>query len=565
MWKTIRQLHALIHKKIFFYFLIFLTILGGFLEILGLSLVVPVVIAITEPNIIQTNYYLHQCYILLNSKSNIHFIMMIAFVIAVVYCIKLLYHICLIYLQSLFSYQISLNFTHQIFSRYLYIPYESLINFSTSDLINRISHAAHMNTTLFMPLFIVISECIIISLIIIVLLLVAPILSLGIFILCILGFLFIYLPVQKYIEKAGEQCVQNLKTIFSYLENTLYNIKEVKITNSEKYFIQKHYKAEKKLGKAVLASLTISNIPRFALETIAVVLIMSVIIILLYQGIPPSILAIYATSVVAIMFRLIPSFSRIHYNLLLIRNNSYLLNLIYETIESIPQETEIKADASPITFHKKIELQNCTFAYNNTEKYILKNFNLTINKLETIGIIGKTGAGKTTLIDCIIGFLIPQQGKILVDNKDIHENIHSWRSQIGYVSQTIYLSNESIRQNIAFATPDENIDEKHLWHVMEMAQIAEYVRTLPEKDYTEVGDAGVRLSGGQRQRIAIARALYHSPQLLILDEATSSLDDDTERAFIDALQYLKGKITILIIAHRKSSLTYCDKIISIES
>lgn len=562
MFHIIKQIYTILNNKLRLIFIILwgMMILGGLLEILGIGLVLPVVAAFTDVSIIQSNAYLKFCYEWLNPKSNIDFIIIFSIIIVVFYCIKFLFMTSLLILQSFFSYKSSTYITSSIFNNYIHMPYYEFIQKPVADILNRITESSRIGEELLMPLLIVLSESIVVLLMLLALCIISPLIATMIFIVFIVFFSLLYLPIHKIIAKVGKNYTQAGKRSFSYLENVMYNIKEVKSANAENYFYT-HYKQEQqKQGKSICLKLTLGNLPRFALETLGIILIMGTIIIVLMRGISPSWLIIYASIAVASIFRLMPSISRIQYNILRIRNMSYLFTLLIEMLEKkyIQENSNIT-----IPFEKNITIDNISFAYDHGQQ-IFQNFSLEIKKMEVIGFVGKTGCGKTTLLDCILGFLPVQQGQILVDGINIQENLSNWRSQIGYVSQNIYLNNDSIRHNIAFATEDSDIDEEKLYNVMEIAQIADFVRSLPEKDYTMVGDLGVRLSGGQRQRIAIARALYQNPKLLVLDEATSALDDDTEKAFIDALYYLKGKLTILMIAHRKSSLVYCDRIIDIE-
>ena len=227
-------------------------------------------------------------------------------------------------------------------------------------------------------------------------------------------------------------------------------------------------------------------------------------------------------------------------------------------------EPEKTAGELPIEFKNELTVENLSFSYVPGTP-VIKDFSLVIPRLASVAFTGMTGSGKSTLIDLIIGLLPPDSGCVRVDGRDIAENLASWREKIGYVPQSIFLLNSSIRKNVAFGVSDEEIDDKRVWECLKMAQLEDFVNTLPQKLDAFVGDNGIQLSGGQRQRIGIARALYRDPEVLILDEATSALDNETEQAFIDALKILHGKITILMIAHRLTTVAHCDIHVDLKS
>jgi ABC-type multidrug transport system fused ATPase/permease subunit len=228
----------------------------------------------------------------------------------------------------------------------------------------------------------------------------------------------------------------------------------------------------------------------------------------------------------------------------------------------LPRES-VSTSAAPIELKRALTVERLSFRYREDAPWIFKDFSLRINAFSSVAFTGKTGCGKTTLADLVMGFLDPVEGHIRVDGRDIRENLASWRARIGYVPQSIYMLNDSIRRNVAFGIEDEAIDDAGVWRALELAQIADFVKGIPERLDTEIGERGVRLSGGQRQRIGIARALYRNPDMLILDEATSALDSETEQAFVEAIGALQGKLTMIVIAHRLSTVEKCDVILKL--
>ena len=262
-------------------------------------------------------------------------------------------------------------------------------------------------------------------------------------------------------------------------------------------------------------------------------------------------------------YRVIPSIMRILTILQQMKGSKVTVDILHNELEKkVPEEKIQITPKSNITFEKDINISNISFSYEGKEK-IIKNFSETIKKNTCVGIIGKSGAGKSTMVDLITGLQEPASGKILVDSKDIRENIASWQTKIGYVSQTVFLLDESIKKNIAFGLEENKIDDNLVLSSLENAKILNFVNEMKNGVNSFIGEKGIQLSGGQKQRIAIARELYRKPEILILDEATSGLDEKTENQFLEFLEILKKKLTIIIVSHRKNTLKNCDKIIQI--
>jgi ABC-type multidrug transport system fused ATPase/permease subunit len=286
-------------------------------------------------------------------------------------------------------------------------------------------------------------------------------------------------------------------------------------------------------------------------------------IILLLQGKRADEILLVFSVIIAVMARVLPALSRCNYNITLIRQNRFLFDFVADSIFSLEREELGTADGN-LTLENELEVKDLCFSYDG-KKPVLKNFSLRLKANESLGISGKTGSGKTTLADLLLGLLRPDTGMILADGKNVFDDLQGWRQMIGYVSQNVYICNASIRENVAFGVPAEAIDDQRVREALQMAQIADWAENVPGGlDYL-LHDSGTNLSGGQRQRIGIARALYTNPKLLILDEATSALDHETEAAFVEALENLNGKLTMIVIAHRLSTIEKCNQIIKIGS
>jgi ATP-binding cassette subfamily C protein len=275
----------------------------------------------------------------------------------------------------------------------------------------------------------------------------------------------------------------------------------------------------------------------------------------------------------AAAFRMMPSIHRIISSATRIRYYKHTLDSVYEDLldvglpltQSLPNIEVTSPPLNPLVFEKEITLNHIFYQYPTGEGLALKDIDLTINKGQAVGFVGPSGSGKTTLINLLLGLLSPTSGQLLVDGHNIAPHLTEWQHKIGYIPQDIYLSDDTIRRNIAFGVPDEHIEEAQVWAVIKLAQLETLVQQLPAKLDTVVGERGVRLSGGQRQRVAIARALYHQPQVLIMDEATAALDNETEREITQAVERLSGQKTLLIVAHRLSTVKNCDQLYFIDN
>lgn len=349
----------------------------------------------------------------------------------------------------------------------------------------------------------------------------------------------------------------------------LHGIKPILIHGKESFFIKEALRHSAGMRHFQAQVPIFSNGPRYLIEPIAFGGLVAIVMALAMQGRPFSDILPNLSVMALVGYRLLPSMSLLYGQMVTIASHSYTLRQLDEEILEIEEEIlgveKSQVTKSPLSFTRDIRIEGISFAYPGSEKNTLENFSLTITKNESVGIAGASGSGKSTLVDLILGLHTPGSGEILVDGVRLtHENIMSWRSMIGYVPQDIYLLDDTLEANIAFGIPSVEVDQIALREAAEGAQILSFIeKELPEGFGTVIGERGVRLSGGQRQRIGLARALYHSPQVLILDEATSALDLQTEAAVIKTINALQGKVTMITIAHRLSTLERCDKTIQL--
>ena len=372
--------------------------------------------------------------------------------------------------------------------------------------------------------------------------------------LAVLG-LALYLPLKRLNASVGKaQADAEMESRRRMLEG-FFGIKAVKAMGREPFFIEL---CDRTLGKwlPLRAFLTeLGQLPRLCLEFSAILAALAVFAAMALGGMPPGTLLLSFSLLVAALSRMLPAFSRIHYNLGRVLQNRYSFDSVFEWL-NLPRE-KLDGGGEPLTLKDRIEFRGVSFSYPEREEPLFRDFSLTIPARSSVALTGVTGGGKSTLADILLGLLEPQSGGVFVDGRNIRENLLSWRSRIGFVPQHIFLLDDTVRANVAFGAPGF-ADTAHVAATLRMAQLEEFVATLPQGMDTVIGENGIRLSGGQRQRLGIARALYCKPELLILDEATSALDEETERALVEALDSLRGKLTIVTIAHRLSTVEKCD-------
>ncbi|WP_448525954.1 ABC transporter ATP-binding protein [Parathermosynechococcus lividus] len=414
-----------------------------------------------------------------------------------------------------------------------------------------------------LPILVIISELLIVLAIFSVIILANPFIAIIVIAaLALLTYLFFKI-LQKTLRTIGAKRVHYEQHVVQAISQALGGIKEVKILGREKLFLDVYEENLIEDRKANFFLNFISQLPRSYFETLAVITIILIIVLTLVQhGAMAQVLPLISLFAAA-AFRLMPSATRLMNSLNAAIYYSAAVDVVYDDIleaRTFSTPALASSHSPPQPFHDRLELLDIYYSYPNTQRPALEGVSLTIKQGEMIGFVGSSGAGKTTIVDVILGLLTPSHGDIRVDGVSIYTNLSQWQRQIGYIPQSIYLSDDTLRRNIAFGLPDTAIDEEALLAAVHAAQLSTFVAGLPEGLDTIVGERGVRLSGGQRQRIGIARALYHNPGVLIMDEATAALDNQTEAGVMDAIQALSGEKTIIMIAHRLSTVMNCDRL-----
>lgn len=370
----------------------------------------------------------------------------------------------------------------------------------------------------------------------------------------------------------GEAAREEQAGLYKWILQSVTGIKDVKVHDKSDYFTGRYYNNASAYANYQIKNNVLTNLPRLLIETVAIVGILLYVGFSMATGVEmASLLPLISAFALAAM-RLLPSVNRVNTYMANIAYYESALNYIYENVdtEALSRQEELDAyrlanpNTTLINLEKEIELRDITFAYPNTDKKIFDQADMKIPVGKSVGVVGASGAGKTTIVDVLLGLLELQNGTITSDGTNIFDNYGSWLAHVGYIPQTIYMLDDSIRNNIAFGVKEEDIDDGRVWEVLEQAQMKTFVEELPDKLDSQIGERGVRISGGQRQRLGIARALYHDPELLIFDEATSALDNDTETAIMEAIDTLHGQKTMVIIAHRLRTIENCDIIYEVK-
>jgi ATP-binding cassette, subfamily B, bacterial PglK len=540
--------------------------LGAALETLGVGLIVPFVQLVNDPGAIETNSRLKSIYGFLGFADPKAFFIAAAASLLGIYIVKNIYFITLFHFQNEFLSQKKVILAQRLIRFYLRSPYTFHLQKNSAELHRNINYIGRMIDGIWIPLMVFITELMVAGCIIGFLVVMQPAITIVAILALGLSGVAFYGVVRSRIEKwAQEQSVQNFQ-MTKWVNQAFGGVKEIKILGNEDYFVDsyiEHYGQNAFLTRRLH---TIGQLPRLFIEILVVAaVVLSVIYILMAGKSTVQYLPILALFAVA-AFRLMPSMNRMLAAAIMMREGVTVTEVISKSIREIndPQPSSQFKGTSAVSFNEKIQLAGVTFQYQGTKELALNDVSLTIYKGQSVGFVGHSGAGKSTIVDIILGLLDPIKGKILVDGKDISKNLVEWRKLAGYVPQQIFLIDDTVRRNIVFGVPDEQINENRVQEVVKLAQLDSLIFALPQGLNTTVGERGVRLSGGERQRIGIARALYHDPEILILDEATSSLDNETERSISQAIDNLKGIKTILIIAHRLSTVAKCDKLFFLE-
>ena len=546
------------------FILIFLLLIGMLFEMIGIGILIPALSLMINPEILKNYQFFNSFSNYFHSYSTQNIILFGLSILLLVNILKTIFIIFLGWRQSRFSITVSSELSQKLFSGYLQKEYSFHLNKNSSEILHNVQSEIQQFNSVLQLTISLITELSILFSVAIILFLVAPLPSVAITIfLTFTSFIYFTLTKKKLLKWGQERLEYSIKSNQILIEG-ISGVKEVKVFGVENYFINNYTKYSKLNSNIIERVNTLANVPRPFLELLSITGLIGLIAYILLQNNGLETLIPTVGVFVAGAFRIIPSVNKILNSLQTIKYTIPSVENLYLEMNSIIfLQKEAKAKIN-ITFDNELSIQNLTFNYPKTTLATLKSISLKIKKGETIGIIGESGSGKSTLIDLILGLLPLKNGKVFTDENNIEDNLISWRNKIGYVPQTIFLTDSTIKRNIAFGIDSNSIDDELIKNSIVASQLLDFVETLEKGVDTEIGERGVRISGGQRQRIGIARALYHNPPILILDEATSALDLETETEVMKAIYNLHGSKTIIIVTHRISTLDKCDTIYKIK-
>jgi ABC-type multidrug transport system fused ATPase/permease subunit len=575
---TIKKLVMLFNKreKKKLIILFFMMILAAIFETLGIGLIVPFVGIVTNPSIIQEQTILSNIYELFNFQSTTAFIIFSVVLLLIIFCAKNLYLLLFHYTQNRVILNQQVKLSRILLKEYLTKPYTFHLQRNTADLLRNVNgEVPRVFQGIIMSGFQLFTEVLVITCILVLLLVSVPVATITASIL-LGGSVFLFLKFfRKKISSLGVEEQKVSGAMIKWVNQGLGASKEVKVSGKESFFINSYTSQSQIKAKNSLYMKMLELIPRLFIETLLVTIVLITMLIIIFQGTNTTQLVSTMALFVMAAFRLMPSINRVVAMVTSIRYSQPALAVVYEDLfmnrehssnSNLTRDSDLALiNIAERTFNHSINLDSVSFRYPNQKEYSIKDVSLTIPIGKSVAFIGESGAGKTTIVDNILGLFEPEKGRIQVDGKDLHDQIPLWQQKIGYIPQSIFLSDDTIRRNVAFGIDSDRIDDEAVWRVLEQSQLKEFVEALPDKLETTVGERGVRLSGGQRQRIGIARALYHNPEILFMDEATSALDNETEKEIMKAIDGLKGEKTLIIIAHRLSTIENCDIVFKINN
>lgn len=562
-------------KRIMVLQLLFMLI-GAVLETAGISMVVPVMQVVLEENAVEKHRYLQVlCEIFHLDQSNTMGIMV--FVMVALILMFVLKNVFLFFQQKSqlkFVYTNQFATSRRMMINFMQRPYEYYLNADTSVIQRSITSDVNNMYGLILAMLQLFSEGVIFAGLIIVVTVISGIrMTLIVATLLIAILLIIMLVLKPIMKKAGVENQDYYSGLYKWIDQSVMGIKEIKIANKENYFINEYSKCGAGYVSAVQRYNLYNATPRLLIETVAVAGMIIFMMLQLLHGAQASIVITQLSALAVVAMRLVPCANRINNHLTSISYFEPFFMGVSDHLQEDIRDQNIdyeerayqKKDAvAKLEIRNQIELKDIVYKYPNTETLIFDHADMEIPVGQSVGIVGTTGAGKSTVVDILLGLLQLQQGQILADGVEVREHYHSWLKNVGYIPQNIFMIDDTIRKNVAFGYAEEDIDDQKVWAALKEAQLDEFVKSLPDGLDTGIGERGIRISGGQRQRISIARALFEDPEVLIMDEATSALDNETEAAIMDSINRLHGRKTLIIIAHRLQTIEKCDMVYRVE-
>ena len=578
MWSVFCKFRKLfsVRQKRSFVILFFLMLFGAFLEILGVSLIVPLVSVVMQENIIENNKLVVKICEIFNIHSGQTFLIFCIILLIIIFIFKDIYLMFQIYVQNRLIYNNRFLTQQCLLDAYLNRGYEYYLSASSGEIVRNVQDDISHTFVLLSNLLNFITEMVVSLALVIAVLVINPVMTILVGIVLFFTMLLIAKVAKPLLNKQGRIMQESYTQVNKWLLQMVNGIKVITVGNKKEFFRENFSLHGKCLVRAERWNTLLQNVPRLLIEMASVVSMLIALLVAVCSGMDVSSLIPTIAAFGMAALKLMPSANRISTALNQVAYYEPSLDKLLESLQLIEREKEEKEkevgtnenikieilggqkEPSCLRLEKEVELRQISYSYPDNGQYILQNANMLIPIGKSVGIVGTSGAGKTTAVDIILGLLNPQSGEVLADGVPVQEHYEEWLSHIGYIPQMIFMLDDTIRANVAFGIAPEVVDEMQVWKALEEAQLKNFVEELPEGLNTMIGERGIRLSGGQRQRIGIARALYQNPELLFFDEATSALDTETETSIMEAINNLHGRKTLVIIAQRLATIADCD-------
>ena len=562
--RFLQQLRVLMTPRDKFRFLLVVAVMGvaALMELAGIGVLLPVAAVFLNPEWLEHDS-IRQFSAVTGIAGRTHLVLAGLVLLIAVFTIKTLIAAFAVWLQARFILGKQWELASRLYLNYLEMPFQEGCRSSVSQWNGMLGIVENLCYHILIPAMTVLADLLVIAVLAGVLLVLMPWIALGGG-----GFMLIVGAIiagtMKHLNaRQGKQLMESGIQLSRVRLDGLNSYKYLKVGGGCSAFSERFHLEYGNRFQAEWRIFFFGQLPRLLLEWSAMALVLVLFGIMVWRGVSAADILLQFSLLVAVFARMLPAFSRMHYNLTLIRQHSFVFDALFHDLTALPKE-DPDADDEPAALNQTLELRNVSFRYGEEDDPVINNLSAVIHARESVAVVGRTGSGKSTLADLVMGLRNPDAGEILADGRPIAGHLQSWRKLIGYVPQAIYLSDDTVRNNVAFGIPADEIDDVRVREALEMAQLLDDVNNMPGGMDAGIGENGCHLSGGQRQRLAIARALYRRPQLLILDEATSALDTATEDAFVKALEALHGKITMLVIAHRLSTVENCDRTIRLD-
>lgn len=547
-----------------------MAIFSALLETMGVSVILPFILAMLQPEQLMQNQYIKLVLDIFNITDVTSILIVTAILIVGVYIAKNAFILIFNHVQLNFRNRLERDLSILMLRSYIYKPYKFFLDINSAEIMRGITgDISGVATTVdsFCNLFNEGLTCILLGLLLIT---INPLMAVSLLALAAVTALILVLGLRKKIGECGAKCRDAFAKRYQHAYQAVNGIKEIQVMKRQNNFLKYYEDASVVACSYNTQYLWISKLPSRVIETIFISGLIVMVLLCMKSVDNLSVLVAQFGAVAVASVRILPSISNIANAMNSLVYQRPALESAYENITKLGLSFQKVSSLEQANARDNIGFNDCLFIRGISWKYredlpnILENLNLEIRPGEAIGLIGESGAGKTTLADIILGLFQPQSGEITVDGKSIFDENTEWHKLIGYVPQNVYLIDDTIRNNILFGVDEKDIDEKLIWRAVEQAQLKSFVENLPQGLDTILGERGVKISGGQRQRIAIARALYYNPEILVLDEATSALDNDTEGAIMESINTLQGEKTLIIVAHRLTTIANCDKVYEIK-